>query len=696
MAQPTRLGTSAPTGGLTRNLPLWPVIASEVVAIGVFALLRSTGSTFVVATSAAVVIGLLGAALAARPTTGISVYGRIGRRLAFFRRTRRMAPDLPIPFDLPQQDGTTIGARWVDDRLITVVRVARPVAPTGLIPSASIVSASQLSLGVIAKALSQFDIELESMDVIAHGWRARAAAHLTDPYLRLTSRLPTVPQQDVWVVLRLNPLRCPDAIASRGGGSAGVLKTAMAATRRVANQLAHEGYRPTILTARGITDMASDLIDRASAGDPVEEWTSVSHRAHSTTAYTIDGPLDAQLMTAIWTTPSISTTCAVRLSRDGNRYAMSTVVRYSTVGELSLTVPEELRRLDGRQLPALRRTLPVGRDHVPALPTVPMALDELNALRFVDGGHGQLFGADAQGQAVAVPLFGSDVRRVDLFGSAFLAQQIVVRAIAVGARVVIRTDRPEVWRGMVDNVNDSSTLFMFDSPVEQRNTLNVYTLCILDAREATEDHMVGTQLRIHRTAAVPTPIDDASDVAIYQVKSDAHRVYVVTRSGTLAVSLVALPAEGALIESARQQVRVPEPVGAGAPASAGPFRPDDAERPWSPPHPGPDGGQGRTPDGPGPGGGHGPDGGDFRDPSFRQPDLGGRGHDAGRGGGPPRREPFRPDPRDLPPQRRPPVPDNRFRMPGPMQPGPPPPDPRQPHPRHDPGPGRHTRPPDEN
>ncbi|MGU3292773.1 type VII secretion protein EccE [Williamsia sp. M5A3_1d] len=687
MASSTRLGTSAPTGGLTRILPLWPVIASEVVAIGVFVLLRSTGNTFAVAAAAAVAVGLIGAALAAHPSTGISVYGRIGRRLAFLRRTRRYPADLAIPFDLPQADGTTIGARWADDRLITVVRIARPVAPTGLIPSSTIVSKSQLSLGAVAKALSQFDIELESVDVIAHGWRARAAAHLTDPYLRLIARLPTVPQQDVWIVLRLDPLRCPDAIASRGGGSAGVLKTAMAATRRVANQLAHEGYRPTILTARGITDMASDLIDRASTSDPVEQWTSVDHGSHSTTAYSVDGPLDDELMTSIWTTPSGSTTCAVRLQRDGDRYAMTTVVRYSTAGGTSLTVPEELRLLDGRQMPALRRTLPVGRDHVPGLPTTSMTLDELDALRFVDGGHGQLFGADTEGQAVAVPLFGSDVRRVDLFGSAFLAQQIVVRAIAVGARVVIRTDRPEVWRAMVDNVNDSSTLFMFDSPVEQRNTLNVYTLCILDAREATEDHMVGTQLRIHRTAATPTRIDDASDVAIYQVQSDVHRVYVVTRSGTLAVSLVALPAEGELIERPRQRVRVPEPVGAGAPLPPISNHPGHADHSRPPSDPGPGDGWRRNPDGPGPGPGPGPGGGYGPDgPGFR-----GRLPDGP--GGPPRREPFRPGPDGPPPQHRPPMPDNGFRMPGPMQPGPPPPDPRQVPPGFEQGPGsgRHTR-----
>ncbi len=477
MAHPIRLGTSSSVGGLPRTLPVWSIIATEVVAIAVFVVLRGRGETLVLSASVAVGVGVVGALLAIRAPSRISVYGRIGRRLSYLRRYSRTPADPPIPFDLPQPDGTTIGARWAGDRLITVVRIARPVAPTVLVPTNSIVSTSKLSLGVIAKALSQFDIELESIDVVAHGWRSRAAAHLTGPYSRLTSTLPTLAQQDVWVVLRLNPLLCPDAVASRGGGSAGVIKTAMAATRRVANHLAHEGYRPSILTAHGISAMSAGLVDNANVDDAAEGWSSISYGAYSTAAFTLDRPIDAATSTAIWTTPSASTTCAVRLTRDGQRFALSTVVRYATIGNLALNPPEALRRLDGRQRPALNRTLPVGRDDVTSLPVISLDLAELDAIRVADGGHGQLFGADPRGEAIAIPLYGSDVRRVDLYGSAFLAQQIVARAIAVGARVIIKTDRPDTWRSLVGNVNDGRTLFMASSPIEQSNTAGVFTLC---------------------------------------------------------------------------------------------------------------------------------------------------------------------------------------------------------------------------
>lgn len=568
MSHPDRPGSSPRTSALVRVLPLWSVIAAEVVAVVVFAVLRVVGVGLVPAVAVTVVVGVIGAALAVRAPADISVYGRIGRRLAYLRRVTRTVDDPPVPFDLPQSDGTAIGARWADDRLITVIRIARPVAPTALVPTNSIVSTSGLSLGVVARALSQFDIELESIDVVAHGWRSRAAAHLTGPYSTLTANLPTVPQQDVWVVLRLDPLLCPDAIEARGGGPTGVLRTAITATRRVANHLAHEGYRPSILSAAGITAMGEQLVDHARVDDAAEGWTSIADGSYSTTSYALTRTIDGDLGTKIWTTPSLATTCATRLRREGTDFEVSTVVRFAAVGELALTPPAELRRLDGRQRAALNRTLPIGRDDIAALPRDVLDLDTLDGIRVVDGGHGQLFGANMNGEALAIPLFGSDVRRVDVYGSAFLAQQIVVRAIAVGARVVVRTDRPDAWAPLVTNVNDPRTLYMFSSPIEQRHTVAHYSLCILDAREATEDPTVGTQLRVHRTAGIPERLDETSDVAIYQDSRDQTRAYVVTRTETCAATLVALPAEGSLIDGGRQVRRPqqpPAPVGAGRP-----------------------------------------------------------------------------------------------------------------------------------
>ncbi|MEH3154398.1 MAG: type VII secretion protein EccE [Gordonia paraffinivorans] len=576
MAHPTRPGSSARTPALVRVLPLWPVIAAEVVAVAVFAVLRVVGVALLPAVAITVVVGMIGAGLAIRAPADISVCGRVARRVAYLRRVTRTQDDPPVPFDLPQSDGTAIGARWADDRLITVIRIARPVAPTALVPTNSIVASSGLSLGVVARALSQFDIELESIDVVAHGWRSRAAAHLTGPYSTLTANLPTVPQQDVWVVLRLDPLLCPDAIEARGGGPTGVLRTAITATRRVANHLAHEGYRPSILSAAGISAMGAQLVDHARVEDAAEGWTSIADGSYSTTSYALTPTIDADLGTKIWLTPSLSTTCATRLRREGDDFEVSTVVRFAAVGDLTRTPPTELRRLDGRQRAALNRTLPIGRDDIAALPRDVLGLATLDGIRVVDGGHGQLFGANVDGEALAIPLFGSDVRRVDVYGSAFLAQQIVVRAIAVGARVVVRTDRPDVWAPLVSNVNDPRTLFMFSSPIEQRHTVAHYSLCILDAREATEDPTVGTQLRVHRTAGVPERLDGTSDVAVYQDHRDQTRAYLVTRTGTCAATLVALPAEGSLIDGGRPVRRPqqpPAPVGAALPGHDADSRP---------------------------------------------------------------------------------------------------------------------------
>ncbi len=179
------------------------------------------------------------------------------------------------------------------------------------------------------------------------------------------------------------------------------------------------------------------------------------------------------------------------------------MVRFAAVGELALTPARELRRLDGRQRAALNRTLPIGRDDIAALPRDVLDLDALDGIRVVDGGHGNsCFGANMNGEALAIPLFGSDVRRVDVYGRLPRAT-VVVRAIAVGARVVVRHRPPDTWAPLVTNVNDPRTLYMSRHRSSSGTTVAHYSLCILDAREATEDPTVGTQLRVHRTAGTP-------------------------------------------------------------------------------------------------------------------------------------------------------------------------------------------------
>ncbi|MGJ0120374.1 type VII secretion protein EccE [Williamsia sp. MIQD14] len=649
-------GTRPRSGGLTSALPLSSIVVAEIVAIALYALLRAIGVAQIPSAAAALAVGVIGAALAISTRRLISVWGRLRRRIRFLRRRVGDTDDPPMPFDVPTADRTLMGLRWVDGRLISVIRLSRPVGPSILSPTQTVVSGSGLKLGVVARALRQFDIELESIDVVAHGWRTRGASHVAGPYQSLTGSLPAVPEQDVWIVLRLNPLQCPDAIASRGGGSTGVIRTAITATRRVGNHLAREGYRTRILTAGEIAAMTGRLLDGAPVDSAEEDWKEVRYGSYRTSAWAVPGSLDAAVLTDIWSTTALSTTTSTTITHDGpDEFALATVVRYGSVGDLQLDVPDGLESLAGQQEPAIAWTVPAQRPGVRRMPVDVGDLAALDATVVPDGGCGQLIGADQSGSAVAVPLFGPDVRRVDLYGDPYLMLQIAARAIALGARILVRTDRPETWRALSEGVNDARSLYISANATDQRYPTNTYTVCLLDSRQATEDQTITTHIRVHRETGEVAPLGETADVAIYQDASSTSRIHLVTSSGAMALTLVSVPAENNLIEGSRAP-RPPVPV------SAAPQRPQGDNGPRRP---------APFTSGPGPGPGQGEPG-----PGPQNPYAPGPGFD--------RRQPPMPPTRDMP---GPPRPDLRDDGP-----------PTDQHPRigrHSPPPGRHSNQPDD-
>lgn len=109
------------------------------------------------------------------------------------------------------------------------------------------------------------------------------------------------------------------------------------------------------------------------------------------------------------------------------------------------------RRLDGEQLDGLAATLPLGvtgvgptaPDHRP-LPTAAMETLDLPV-----GSAGLMIGANRHGAAVTARLFRAEATRVMLIGGVRAAQMLALRAMALGARVVVQTARPLAWEPFV-------------------------------------------------------------------------------------------------------------------------------------------------------------------------------------------------------------------------------------------------------
>jgi type VII secretion protein EccE len=115
-----------------------------------------------------------------------------------------------------------------------------------------------------------------------------------------------------------------------------------------------------------------------------------------------------------------------------------------------------VRRLDGEQLIGLAATLPLGatvsRPVSSSVPT-PLPSAALAGLDLPTGTAGLMLGANRHGAAILARLFRAEATRVMLIGGMRPAQLIALRAMALGAQIVVQTARPRAWEPFVRGVS---------------------------------------------------------------------------------------------------------------------------------------------------------------------------------------------------------------------------------------------------
>jgi type VII secretion protein EccE len=111
------------------------------------------------------------------------------------------------------------------------------------------------------------------------------------------------------------------------------------------------------------------------------------------------------------------------------------------------------RRLDGEHHDGLVATLPLGGGRMPGVPGRP--IDHALPAAVVDGldlpvgASGLMLGTNRHGQPVIARLFRQEQTRAMLVGGVRCAQLLALRAMALGARVVVQTARPQAWEPFV-------------------------------------------------------------------------------------------------------------------------------------------------------------------------------------------------------------------------------------------------------
>ncbi|WP_247607144.1 type VII secretion protein EccE, partial [Nocardia coubleae] len=446
---------------LFRMYPLRACVPVAVLAAVVAWIVLATTDSGYWAIGGAAVVLLIGLVPIRRRPPAV----RIGDWLARRWRNRTDTIDRAPAFDVPLPEGGGCGLRWDGDLLLTMLRIDPPPDSLNLLRRGTLSADQLLPLTEIARCLDQFDVELVSIDVIATGARTAgtgAAAHLYD---RILGPLPAIAHRTCWLVLRLDPVANAAAVDKRGGGATGALRTMIIATRRVANRLATHGIDAAILTA---TEMNSAVRELAHGFDPARLTETAdgleSEFGRHLTHYQLTAPMiSTGGLAEIWSLPTLSTTVTLRLHPGTRRVeraddragtvVLNAVVRFDTAAPYEQPPLAGLRELPGSQRRILLDTLPLGAaDDFGGRDGYRGTLAALTDIAVPTTGCGQLIGADERGQGIAVPLIGAGTRHVDVIGNLDLAQQVVLRATALGAHAVVHTSRPQAWHSMVANL----------------------------------------------------------------------------------------------------------------------------------------------------------------------------------------------------------------------------------------------------
>jgi type VII secretion protein EccE len=255
-----------------------------------------------------------------------------------------------------------VGVREYDGRLVTVIAVdggeddALGRQRHRTTPTATLLVQS------VADGLRQFDIHLDRIDIVSvkvrRGGNAAELSKLDDwgpEEWGLVSDQPTSFVRRSWLVLRMNPERNVAAVATRDS----LASTLVAATERLAQDLDGQGCAARPLAADELAE-----VDKAVLADLEPTWSRPGWRylkhfnGYATSFWLTPSDITTETLDELWLPDTEATVVTIQLTIHGGRPQVSAWVRYHSDSRLPREIPSGLNRLTGRQLAAVRASLP--------------------------------------------------------------------------------------------------------------------------------------------------------------------------------------------------------------------------------------------------------------------------------------------------------------------------------------------------
>jgi type VII secretion protein EccE len=258
-----------------------------------------------------------------------------------------------------------VGVREYRGRLVTVIAVEdREDDPSGR-HRHRVAAEAMLPVAAVAQGLRQFDIHLDGIDIVSVNLRrAGNAAELSaledwgPEEWDVVGDGPASYQRRTWLVLRMNPQRNVAAVAARDS----LASTLVAATERLAQDVDGPTCAARPLTADELAEVDSAVLADLEPTWSRPGWRYLKHFNGFVTSFWLSpSDIDSETLDQLWLpdSPDIgATVVTVGLVSGGGRPQVSAWVRYHSEGRLPRAVSAGLNRLTGRQLAAVRASLP--------------------------------------------------------------------------------------------------------------------------------------------------------------------------------------------------------------------------------------------------------------------------------------------------------------------------------------------------
>lgn len=374
----------------------------------------------------------------------------------YFRYLHRKDVDRStiVSFHTPSEQ--SIGLRVDGSSLVAVVEIAPPRDYLTRIGRHSFDASHLLPTAALANCLYQHDISLTGIDIVSHGYRAASGTPATEVYERLIGPLPATATRSVWLALRFDALEGGAAVERRGGGEQGAGRSIAVAANRVIRVLDSAGCKARILTAPEIASSTAQVTRGVAGHEVTETWRSTPLPGVSNVGFGIEPRfITTATLTRVWAVATVGTSVTIRLRPTGQRgeAKVSATCRFTTRNPPENAPLAGLVSLRGRQRDGLLTNLPTALAALDGItPGVRMDGGTLDSLALPLAGCGQLIGSDRNGHGVAARISGPGVNTVLVAGELYLAQQLIFRAIATGALVLVHTDRPQAWTALTDSM----------------------------------------------------------------------------------------------------------------------------------------------------------------------------------------------------------------------------------------------------